>query len=72
MWPKTLYFTRGNASMRVHSQEQIARMGPGWELREPPEPTAMVEAASEVADALAAPAPVVRAPRPRGRPRSKR
>ena len=72
MWPKTLYFTRGNASMRVHSQEQIARMGPGWELREPPEPVAPVEVVPEVDDAPADQAPVVRAPRPRGRPRSKR
>jgi hypothetical protein len=60
MWPKTLYSVRGNVSVRVWSQDQIARLGSTWELREPPEVAPKPE--PEIT-----PEPVLA--RPRGRPR---
>jgi len=58
MWPKTLYSVRGNVSVRVWSQDQIARLGSSWQLREEPAPEPEPELAPE-------PVPA----RPRGRPR---
>jgi hypothetical protein len=58
MWPKTLYSVRGNVSVRVWSQDQIARLGSSWQLREPPKVAPEPEPIPE-------PVPA----RPRGRPR---
>ena len=62
MWPKTLYSVRGNVSVRVWSQDQIARLGSSWQLREEPAPDPKAEPEPELT-----PEPVPA--RPRGRPR---